>query len=42
MSTEKKVVSGSDFNLEEIKNTAKDLKISINDLMTACMATSVK
>jgi hypothetical protein len=38
----KKVATSSDLLLNDLKSISKSLKITINDLLTACLASAIK
>jgi hypothetical protein len=38
----KKVATSSDLLLSDLKSISKSLKVTINDLLTACLASTIK
>lgn len=42
LSGQKRVASSSDFYLQDLKDISKSLKVTINDLLTACLASTIK
>lgn len=42
LSGKKKAASSKDFNLSSIKSASKLKKTTINDMITACLATGLK
>ncbi len=42
LSGRKLVATSEDFLFNDLKNASKKLKVSFNDLLTACLSTSIK